>query len=333
MDAIKGFLRGYSDNFLVALGLWPFASAVLTLPALAWVYHREGRLSMRSMVSVYLSVLYLLGLACFTLYPLPSGDSGLGITYGAPVQVNPFAFIGDIAEDGLSAVAQILANIVFFIPLGIVADRMLGAKFPVALLISFGISLLIETAQLTGLFGIYAYSYRTFDVDDLIWNTSGAALGWIISRVLGKVLCSPEPGHVEVTHNPGFVRRIVALWIDFTLVLCVIAVAASIVGVVVRITGVGAIGVVLAWYIPYAALVCVILLEIILPWLRDGQTLGGAFVHMSFETKRREGAKRAWFYAIRLVALCAAFVFPFPVAVLLVIFYLCDHKMLYDLLP
>ena len=81
------FLAGFSRPFALALGLWPIASLVLTLPVLAILYRRDGRLRLWSAVGAYLSVLYLLSLVCFTLYPLPSGDSGLGITWiaGAPL--------------------------------------------------------------------------------------------------------------------------------------------------------------------------------------------------------------------------------------------------------
>ena len=82
MNAIRGFLANYSGNFQIALMLWPVISAMLTLPILAYLYHRDGRLRMGSVLTTYLAVLYLLGIGCFTLWPLPTGDEGLGITYG-----------------------------------------------------------------------------------------------------------------------------------------------------------------------------------------------------------------------------------------------------------
>ena len=52
----------------------------------AYLYHRDGRLRFGTFVGAYLTVLYVCGLGCFTLYPLPQGDAGLGITYGvAPI--------------------------------------------------------------------------------------------------------------------------------------------------------------------------------------------------------------------------------------------------------
>ncbi len=100
----------------------------LTLPILAMLYRRDGRLRAPSVIGTYLSVLYVLGLGCLTLYPLPDGNAGPGITYGVPANYNPLAFIGDIAKDGARAVFQIVANVAFFVPLGFIASRLLRSR-------------------------------------------------------------------------------------------------------------------------------------------------------------------------------------------------------------
>ena len=80
MELIAHFINNYSDNFIVALALWPLASGVMSVPLIALLYHRDGRMHLNTVIGAYLSVLYALSLVCFTLYPLPSGESGLGIT-------------------------------------------------------------------------------------------------------------------------------------------------------------------------------------------------------------------------------------------------------------
>ena len=99
---------------------------MLTLPILAHLYHRDGRLRFWSAARAYLIVLYFLGLGCFTLYPLPAGDAGIGITYGIAPQLDPLAFIADIRKDGITAVLQIVMNIIFFMPLGLSAPARSG---------------------------------------------------------------------------------------------------------------------------------------------------------------------------------------------------------------
>ena len=215
MQLIQRFLAGYTDNFRAALALWPLASVALTLPILAYLYHRDGRLKFASVVSTYLAVLYLMGLGCFTLYPLPEGPSGPGVSYGIPWQLNPFAFVSDFAREGVSTLPQIVFNVVLFMPLGFIAGRLLRLGAARSAALGLAASFVIEAAQGTGLFGIYPYAYRTADVDDLIYNTAGAVLGWWCALQLGRVL---PPGALaaegEVTHRPGFVRRCVALWLD-----------------------------------------------------------------------------------------------------------------------
>ena len=218
MGAVKHFLGNYSENFAAALVLWPALSFLLTLPILAYLYHRDGRLRFGTFVGAYLTVLYVCGLGCFTLYPLPSGDAGLGITYGVAPNFNPMNFANDIAKDGLKAVFQLAFNVAFFMPLGFIAGRLLRLKFLPSVLLGMTASLLIETAQLTGLFGIYPYAYRCCDVDDVITNTLGAALGWACAWLLGRVVPPGKLASEEPTDQPGFVRRCVALWIDLVIV-------------------------------------------------------------------------------------------------------------------
>ena len=67
------FLMSYSSSFATALSLWPLASLILTVPILAFLYHRDGRLYLRATAGAYLSVLYALSLVCFTLLPPSHG--------------------------------------------------------------------------------------------------------------------------------------------------------------------------------------------------------------------------------------------------------------------
>ena len=237
MNAVKHFLGNYSENFAAALVLWPVLSFMLTLPILAYLYHRDGRLRFGTFVGAYLTVLYVCGLGCFTLYPLPQGDAGLGITYGVAPNFNPMNFMNDIAKDGLKAVFQLAFNVVFFMPLGFIAGRLLRLRFLPSVLLGLAASLLIEVSQLTGLFGIYPYAYRCCDVDDVITNTLGAALGWVCAWLLGRVVPPGQLADAEPTEHPGFVRRCVALWIDLVIVWLVAVVPYGAVAVGFEVAG------------------------------------------------------------------------------------------------
>lgn len=339
MGFLGRFLSSYSESFLAAVAAWPFASFALTLPILAILYRRDGRIRPLSAAGAYLSVLYLLGLVCFTLYPLPEGDSGSGITYGLDPIWNPLHFVDDIAADGLPAVAQLVANVALFVPFGFIAGRGLRIGAPASAALGFLASFGIELAQLTGLFGVYPYAYRTFETTDLATNTLGALCGWLLARASLRAL--PDPGRLApaaVTSSPGIVRRTVAFCIDMALAATVSAIAAS--GLLLLLYALGGSSA-FAAPLPVLALLgtaAVLAVEVAVPWRRGGRTPGGAFVRMTCETRERQGARRVAFYAARTLVILCAVGLPgieprltlVPLACLA--FYLFKREMPYDLI-
>lgn len=338
MGAIQGFLSNYSVNFQLALFAWPFFSIFLTLPILAYIYHRDGKLRFPVVCGTYIAVLYLLSIVCFAFYPLPTAESGPGITYGVPPQWNPLGFIGDIAEDGLTAVFQLLFNIVFFIPLGFIASYLLRMRAWTAILMAAIISAMVELAQLTGLFGLYEYAYRCCDVDDLICNTIGGALGWLCARALGSQPTS-HAERPEITRRPGFLRRCVAFWIDMSIVsfvamfswigLSVLSVALN--GRTFQIAPLSQEQTLVVWQTGVMAIMFVIV-EIIIPWLHGGSTIGGSFVRMTCETKERTRGYRVFFYTMRTLTIVVALVLSPVMFPVLAIYYLAKRCMPYDMI-
>ncbi len=325
------YLVAFSPSFRLAASLWPLAALVLTLPILAFLYHRDGRLGVRTVLGCYLTVLYLLSLVCFTLYPLPSGDRGAGVTFGVAPQLDPMGFVADVRDGGARAVFQILANVAFFLPLGIVVGRGLGWGFAQTLALGLLTSLLIETSQLTGLFGAYPYAYRCFDVDDLLWNASGAAIGWLIAAALNRLLPRRRLGEQDICRAPGLVRRGVALTIDMALVMAVYLAATLGLELATQVGGI--------WVESFDELctgiwvASFVVVELLVPAAHAGSTPGGGFVRMTCETRPRRGWRRALFLLARCCVLLAAIRFVPVLLPVLLVFYLLAHAMPYDLLP
>ncbi|WP_112264897.1 VanZ family protein [Lentzea terrae] len=96
------------------------------------------------------------------------------------VQLVPFQWIADTFRHGQIAFDQMTLNVMLFVPLGAMlmfwGHRTIGQ----AALIGYGVSLLIEGSQLM-------WANRIFDVDDLITNTTGTALGWLVALTAVKV--------------------------------------------------------------------------------------------------------------------------------------------------
>lgn len=199
----------FSKPFALAIAIWPFLSLLLTLPVLALLYHRDNRLRFTSALTAYLVVLYLIALACFTMYPMPENPATYCAAHHLRPQLNPFEFIHDIRTDGITGVMQLAMNVVFFLPLGYFMKRVFRWKFVTALPAMFLTSLLIETTQLTGIWGIYPCAYRLFDVDDLITNTLGGILGYAMGSIVTHFLPQQRIDEDAITTEPGFVRRCV----------------------------------------------------------------------------------------------------------------------------
>ena len=104
-------------------------------------------------------------------------------------QFVPFKFVADIAKDRTAeSVLQVLLNIIMTVPFGFFFKFFLNMKIRNVILITFLFSLIIELAQLTGLFFIYPGSYRLFDVDDLMTNTLGGFLGTVVANSINDLV-------------------------------------------------------------------------------------------------------------------------------------------------
>lgn len=83
---------------------------------------------------------------------------------------------------------QPLFNVFLTVPFGVYLRIYFKRSFKQAVLFSFLLSLFFELTQLSGLYGIYPRPYRLFDVDDLMLNTLGGTIGFLISGTLKNII-------------------------------------------------------------------------------------------------------------------------------------------------
>ncbi len=121
---------------------------------------------------------------------------------------------GAIAALTSGVFLQVAFNVVFFVPLGFLIGHRWRTGFWRAALIGFGVSLVVETTQGSGVWGLFPCPYRVAEVDDLITNTTGAVLGWALAQVLNSRLPDPLPGRTPDPGPPDVVRRTTAALID-----------------------------------------------------------------------------------------------------------------------
>jgi len=181
----------------IAVAIGVAFGVVLFVPFVAISYRRRGYLSFGRTVLWLGALVYFWAIWTYTLLPLPDPD---GIRC-VGVILDPMELVHDLqkafAEPGNPlrhpALLQIAFNILLFVPLGAFL-RVLGARgILTALLVGLGLSLLVETTQLTGVWGLYPCAYRFFDVGDLVTNTTGAVLGSVLALVVPRSLTGLRP--------------------------------------------------------------------------------------------------------------------------------------------
>lgn len=211
-----------------ALILFPFLALAVMLPAAFVSYRRRGRAGGWPTFVFYAFLFYLLAIATQTVLPLPADPSYCaGHTYASSPQLRPFYFVEVVAQRARGnwspgallhnpAVWTTALNVVMLVPLGFYVRYARKMRLVPATLIGFGVSLFFELTQLTGLWFVYPCPYRLFSVDDLILNTAGVVVGWLLAGPLGRLLptLEPERDRRRYAAKVTFTRRLFALATD-----------------------------------------------------------------------------------------------------------------------
>lgn len=154
----------------------------------------------------YMFLLYCICVIALVFFPLPT-LAEQGRLSGHQIQAVPFSFVGDIIRrtpfvwnqpqtyiPALTekAVLQVVFNVLMTVPFGMYLRYNLHFSCKKIAVCSFGLSLFIEIAQLTGLFFMFSGSYRLCDVDDLIANTLGGIIGYAVVKMAERVVPAIE---------------------------------------------------------------------------------------------------------------------------------------------
>ncbi|WP_243228963.1 VanZ family protein [Microbacterium sp. CIAB417] len=216
-------MPGTTASAIVAILLGVVVGFVLFVPFVSLSYRRRGHLSPGRLLVWASALVYFWAIWTYTLLPLPSGRR---IEVCAGRELDPLALLREVRDlrpllgQGTALLAdptflQIALNVVLFIPLGFFLRVLGGRGIVVALLAGFGVSLVIETTQLTGVWGIYSCAYRVFDDGDLMTNTAGAAIGSVLAlmvpRRLRGLAVAPDAGRPRPVTRA---RRLLAMACD-----------------------------------------------------------------------------------------------------------------------
>ena len=217
----------YLESIKTAFLIFPFLAFLITIPYLLLQYHKYGSVPLIRSSIVYTFILYLLTAYFLVILPLPSKEEVLAMPTKVP-QLIPFTFIGDFIDafketNGILSflkspiVYTTLFNVAITVPFGIYLRYYFKKKWYTTIIYTFLLSLYFELTQLTGLYGLYPKAYRLFDVDDLIINTFGGIVGYLITPIITIFL--PDRDEIDrLSYKKGKVvsiyRRFLAFLID-----------------------------------------------------------------------------------------------------------------------
>jgi glycopeptide antibiotics resistance protein len=177
-------------------------AVVLVLVAAGVVRHRWGNLARLPFLVLAGTLLYGLAVVAFTLLPLPPDQAAACNHPMAGWHLVPLRSFAEASRwargHGLGAFLtsgtflQIPLNVVLLVPLGLLIGWRGRRRVWVAVAAGLAVSIAIEATQGTGVWFLYDCAYRYAEIDDLITNTAGAALGWLLGRALARRVPWPE---------------------------------------------------------------------------------------------------------------------------------------------
>lgn len=201
------------SSLLIGLALF----LVLLIPILIIQYRRFGGLSYARVLGAGAVAVYGVALFVFTMLPVPDIDAAWCAAHPKAVFTQPFHSLDEIrqATAGMGwgqslqtfTVLQVLFNVLLFIPFGVLARGYLKIHWALAILLGVLTSVLIETTQYTGFWGLFPCAWRVADVDDVITNS----LGTVIGVALAPLVLHWMPSHDELADQRHVPRQITAM--------------------------------------------------------------------------------------------------------------------------
>jgi glycopeptide antibiotics resistance protein/uncharacterized RDD family membrane protein YckC len=218
-----------------ALILFPLLAAALTLPFALYQYHKYGAIPWIRTLVVFSFIFYMLAAYFLIILPLPDRSNTALFSFAKHFEPYPFNNLMEYVQKyGMpqnvhsvlaflksATFLQLAFNVLMLLPFGAYMRYYFRRSCLHTVLLSLGLSLFYEITQITALYGFYPAPYRTFDADDLICNTLGGLIGWIVAPGLLFFLPKREAidaQAVKASQRVTLVRRICGTTVDAFLV-------------------------------------------------------------------------------------------------------------------
>lgn len=272
-------MESYIEPIKIAILVFPFIALLISVPFILIQYHKYGSNSFLRALIVYSFTLYYLCAYFLVILPLPK-ISEVALLTTPKVQLIPFSFIIDFINNTSFNLFDIhtyiktltesyfyvpMYNILLTLPFGIYLRYYFKCNLKKVILYTFLLSLFFELTQVTGLYYIYPRGYRLFDVDDLLLNTLGGIVGYLIAKPIISVLPTRDKIDEESIEKgkkvTGF-KRTTSLFLDIFILL------------IIELIGYFLID------FKYTFLIIFILYYFIIPLLLKGSTLGQKYLNL-----------------------------------------------------
>lgn len=160
---------------------------LITLIVISTIVYINSQLKNKKRTSLYNAGIILLSVVMVIIFSLTgvSPISGFNIEIRIDeISFIPFRGIIEMLQGGLTlhTFVNILGNIIMFMPMGFLLPLLFSNLYSLkkTVAVGFGTSLLIEFTQL--------FLIRATDIDDLILNTLGTMLGYLVFLTFKKLL-------------------------------------------------------------------------------------------------------------------------------------------------
>ncbi len=271
----------YLTAVKTAIFVFPIIALLFTIPFIIIQYHKYGSVHKLRVLIIYSFILYLITAYFLVILPLPSFEEVAKLKTPT-MNLIPFSFVVDFIRESplvinnpgtyLKALIHpsfyvVAFNVFLTIPFGMYLRYYYKCSLRKTFLLTFFLSLFFELTQLTGLFYIYPRPYRLFDVDDLILNTLGGVVGYMIMGLFSKVLPSRQKideESIKMGTKVSGLRRITVFILD--LVICLVI--CLMVSIFTRSN--------------YVMPVTFIFYYVFVPVIWNGKTLGSNFLRVRF---------------------------------------------------
>ena len=271
----------YLTAIKTAIFVFPFIAFFFTIPFILHQYHKYGSIHKWRVLIVYSFILYMITIYFLVILPLPKRSE---VVVGQNmVRLIPFGFVTDFLKETSfvwndvstyfkaltePCVYVVVFNILMTVPFGMYMRYYFKMSFKKTIWYSFLLSLFFELTQLSGLYFIYPAPYRLFDVDDLILNTTGGALGYFLTGLFTKILPSRDEidaESIEIGKSVSGLRRVTVFFLDTFLYLFFYTILK------------------IFFSIPYLVFLFFLVYFVFYPYFSKGYTIGSRFLNLKLE--------------------------------------------------